>query len=36
MTGMQMAEGTFYHNVADLFSPLRMPLFGAFAPSTSR
>ena len=26
-TGMQVGEGTFYRNLADLFAPLRMPLF---------
>ena len=26
-TGMHMGEGTFYRNLADLFAPLRMPLF---------
>jgi len=26
-TGMQVDEGTFYRNLADLFAPLRMPLF---------
>jgi peptidoglycan/LPS O-acetylase OafA/YrhL len=26
-TGMQMGEGTFYRNMADLFAPLRIPLF---------